>query len=80
MTGLTYGELDRVLKTLGFSAHAAPRGGKAYTHGSGALVTVPTFPEDDPVLPRHLDAARFVLDLYGIPLPTELAPPTQRSA
>jgi hypothetical protein len=73
MTRLTYGRLDEVLRSLGFSARviADPRA-KLYEHReTGALVALPIIPDGENVLPRHLVAVRAVLDAYGIQEPRQ---------
>lgn len=79
MIQLTYGRLDQLLRSLGFSVRLSPRGGKGYVHETGALVAVPAFPDDKLVMPHHLLATQVALDGFGIPVPAELAPPTQRA-
>jgi hypothetical protein len=68
-TEVTYGQLDRVLKSLGFSCRllADDPPAKLYEHkASGAYLTVPPFPDGDNVLDYHLAAARITLDNFGI--------------
>jgi hypothetical protein len=79
MTEMTYGRLDQILKSLGFSSRPLSTGGKAYLHPSEALLTFPPMPEGDEVIPIHRLAVRAVLDGFGIPLPAELAGPTQQA-
>lgn len=68
-TKLTYGRLDRVLCSLGFSSrlvHGKPPA-RHYEHkGTGAFITVPPFPEGDRVLEHHLVTVRVTLDGFGI--------------
>ena len=81
-TNVTYGQLDRVLKSLGFSRRLLTKEPPAYRYvhkPSGALITVPPFPESDRVLDYHLVATRFILDNYGIADPTEFAAKLQRA-
>jgi hypothetical protein len=68
-TEVTYGQLDKVLRSLGFSCRVLNKepATRLYEHKeSGALITVPPFPESHFVLDRHLIAARTTLDLFGI--------------
>jgi hypothetical protein len=67
-TAVTYGQLDRVLRSLGFSYRVLKKDPptRVYEHESGALITIPPFSETDSVLDRHLVAARTTLDLFGI--------------
>jgi hypothetical protein len=69
-TDVTYGQLDKVLRSLGFSCRLVkkePRT-RVYTHKeSGALIMMPPpFPMTDHVLDYHLVGARTTLDLFGI--------------
>jgi hypothetical protein len=68
MTEVTYGRLNRVLCSLGFSARideAKPRA-RVYEHPSGAILMLPVFPDEQMVYPHHLTAAQVTLDNYGI--------------
>jgi hypothetical protein len=72
-TDVTYGQLDEVLRSLGFSCR--PVNGeppaRLYEHKeSGASFMLPPFPETDKVLEYHLLGARTMLDLFGISDPT----------
>ena len=71
-TKVTYGQLDRVLRSLGFSCRPSkkPPPGRVYEHKNGAIVILPTFPDDDPVYEHHLLTARVTLDNFGIADPT----------
>jgi hypothetical protein len=74
MSEVTYERLDQVLRGLGFSIRPAeqPVPSRWYEHErSGALIALPALPETDPVLPRHLLAARSILDAYGIANPRD---------
>jgi hypothetical protein len=71
-TEFTYGQLDRVLRALGFSCRLLQEEPPArhYEHKeSGASFMVPPFPENDFVLDYHLVGARTTLDLFGIAVP-----------
>jgi hypothetical protein len=68
-TKVTYGQLDRVLRSLGFSCRlaAGEPPTRIYEHKpTGASFLVPPFPEKDFVLDYHLAGARTTLDLFGI--------------
>jgi hypothetical protein len=67
-TDVTYGQLDRVLRSLGFSCRLSKTKppARVYEHESGALLTTPPFPMDNFVLENHLVGARTTLDLFGI--------------
>jgi hypothetical protein len=71
-TDVTYGQLDRVLKSLGFSYRLLTDDppAKLYEHtASGAFVTFPPFPDDDYVWDHHLAFAKLTLDNFGIASP-----------
>jgi hypothetical protein len=75
-TEVTYGQLDKVLRSLGFSCrparHEPP--GRIYEHkGAGAVIMLPAFPESDKVLEHHLVAVRTELDNFGLADPTAFA-------
>ena len=75
-TDVTYGQLDRVLRSLGFSSRLAPGHPPArhYQHKeTGAFITVPPFAESDPVLKHHLVTVRVTLDGFGIADPAAFA-------
>jgi hypothetical protein len=44
-TAVTYGQLDKVLRSLGFSAHATKHAppGRIYKHTTGAVIMLPEF-------------------------------------
>ena len=68
-TDVTYGQLDKVLRSLGFSCRLVKKDppARVYEHKeSGALVVIPPFPMTDLVYGHHLIAARTTLDLFGI--------------
>jgi hypothetical protein len=68
-TDVTYGQLDKVLRSLGFSCRVVRDDPPArmYEHGaSGASFIIPAFPMTDFVLEHHLIGARTTLDLFGI--------------
>ena len=67
-TDVTYGQLDRVLRSLGFSLRLSKKDppSRVYEHESGALFTMPPFPMTDSAYLHHLVAARSILDQFGI--------------
>ena len=71
-TDVTYGQLDKALRSLGFTRRTTEADPPAhvYDHETGASIMVPPFPEDDHVLEWHLVTARVMLDEYGIADPT----------
>jgi hypothetical protein len=82
-TKVTYGQLDKVLRSLGFSCRlytVDPPPTLVYEHkGSGALIMLPPFPSEDNVLDYHLVAVRATLDNFGIADPTVFAAKLQRA-
>jgi hypothetical protein len=68
-TEVTYGQLDKVLRSLGF-AHRLTQGQpqvRLYEHKeTGCSITVPPNAEDEHVLEWHLVTARVMLDQFGI--------------
>jgi hypothetical protein len=71
-TEVTYSQLDKALRSLGFSCRLGQQDPptRVYEHASGALIFVPNFPAEDRVLEHHLVTARVMLDEYGIADPT----------
>ena len=72
-TDVTYGQLDKVLRSLGFSKRLIENRaiGVQYTHKeTGAVVTLPLFPDDDYVLDYHLAGVRTMLDGFGVADPS----------
>ena len=72
-TEVTYGQLDRVLRSLGFTCQEeqGDRPALRYEHkGSGALISLPPLPKTELVRDYHLVGARTTLDLFGIAEPT----------
>ncbi len=71
-TDVTYGQLNKVLRSLGFSCRLVEKDPptRVYEHkATGALFTTPPFPDDDFVLEHHLFTARMMLDYNGIANP-----------
>jgi hypothetical protein len=72
-TNVTYGQLDKVLRSFGFSCRPGANDppGRIYEHKSaGAIIMLPALPEDDKVYEHHRAAARSELDTFGIADPT----------
>ena len=81
-TNVTYGQLDRALRALGFSFRLTTRKPPArlYEHEeTGALIALAFFPDSDKVLDYHLVAVRATLDNYGIADPTAFAAELQKA-
>jgi hypothetical protein len=81
-TELTYGQLDKVLRSLGFSSRLT-RGeppARHYEHKeTGAFITVPPFPDNEPMLEHHLVTVQMTLDGFGIADPTAFAAQIQKA-
>lgn len=72
-TKFTYGQLDKVLRGLGFSCRLDKKEppARVYEHKeTGALIALPAFPKRNKVLGYHLVAVRTTLDLNGIAEPS----------
>jgi predicted RNA binding protein YcfA (HicA-like mRNA interferase family) len=64
---MTYAELERVLKRLGFAVEVAEGKSRTYRHAAtGALIPLPDRPRETGVLPQHLAAVEGVLEAYGL--------------
>jgi hypothetical protein len=77
-----YGQLDKVLRSLGFSCRASKNAppGRAYEHNkAGALILLPSFAESDKVFEHHLVSVRAELDNFGIADPTTFAAKLQKA-
>lgn len=71
--GVTYGQLDQVLRSLGFTCREVKGEPPAFRYEhkeTGALISLPPFPKTDSVLDHHLVGTRTTLDLFGIADPT----------
>jgi hypothetical protein len=82
-TDITYGQLDRALRSLGFSCRLkeGDPAARAYEHKeTGAYFSTPPFPETDFVLDYHLVGARTIVDLFGIADPKVFDAQLQKAA
>ncbi len=80
-TELTYGQLDRALRSLGFSSRLVQGKPPArhYEHkATGAFITLPPFAENEHVLEHHLVTVQVTLDGFGIADPTSFATQIQK--
>lgn len=76
LTEITYGQLDRALKALGFTRRYVAKDPPAvrYEHPrSGALISMPPFEDDEKVIDYHLSGARATLEVFGIADPFAFA-------
>jgi hypothetical protein len=81
-TDVTYGQLDKVLRALGFTVHPGRNDppGRVYKHeDTGAIIMLPAYPKNDRVYEHHLAAARSELDNFGIADPTAFAAKLQKA-
>lgn len=72
-TDVTFGQLDEVLRSLGFTRHPGKNDppGWVYEHKrAGAVIMLPGFSESDRIYEHHLMAARSELETFGITDPT----------
>jgi hypothetical protein len=68
-TDVTYGQLDKVLRALGFTCRPGNNDppGRIYEHlAAGAIVRLPAFRENEKVYEHHLQAARSEVETFGI--------------
>lgn len=66
---VTYGQLDRVLRSLGFSCRPSRKEppGRIYQHPEvGATIALPAYPDADKVFEYHLVTVRGELENFGI--------------
>jgi hypothetical protein len=66
---VTYGQLDKVLRSLGFSCRPTKNDplGRIYEHKkTGAVVMLPEFAEGDFVYKHHLVTVRTELNNFGL--------------
>jgi hypothetical protein len=78
----TYGQLDKVLRSLGFSCQPSEKNppGRIYQHKkTGALVKLPTFPDSDRVFEYHMETVKGELDNFGIADPMTFAAKLQKA-
>ncbi len=81
MIEVTYGQLDEVLRSLGFSVRLLEEKGRVYEHGqTGALIAFPNRRLTSSVLPRHLSATQATLDVFGIATPLEFTTSLQKAS
>jgi alpha-beta hydrolase superfamily lysophospholipase len=81
-TEVTYGQLDKVLRSFGFSCRPTRSDppGRIYEHQkTGAVVLLPAFSDSDRVFEHHLIAAQTELDNFGIADPSVFAARVQKT-
>jgi hypothetical protein len=83
MSDVTYGQLDKVLRALGFSCRTITlqTDARVYEHQeTGAVIILPAVSERKKALPHHLAAVQGTLTEYGIADPLELAGELQEAS
>lgn len=81
-TDITYRQLDKVLRSLGFSYRPAKHDppGHIYEHKeSGATIMLPALAESDTLLEYQLAAVRTELDNFGLADPSVFAAKLQKA-
>lgn len=83
MTEVTYGQLDKVLRTMGFSKRVVTSAPKArvYKHEDlGALISLAYLPDEETVLPHHLATIEGTLKAFGIANTLDFAAEVQKAS
>jgi hypothetical protein len=81
MSKVTYGRLDRVLRSLGFAVQIVEDAARLYKNEpTGAVIALPPLPEDKEVFPHHLLAVRSILQAYGLADPTDFDKKLQKAS
>ena len=71
---LTYGQLDKALRSHGFVAHTLEGKARIYKHeATGAKIILPDAPLAETVLPHHLIVVRTVFKEFNLAEPAALA-------
>ncbi len=81
-TDVTYGQLDKALRSLGFSCRPTKKQppGRIYEHKkTEAVVMLPEFPETGRVFQHHLVAVQTELDNFGLADPSMFAAKLQKA-
>jgi hypothetical protein len=79
---ITYGQLDQVLRSLGFTCRPGIRQppGRIYEHeATGAVIKLPAVADCDQVYEYHLLTARKELEHFGIADPSTFAAKLQKA-
>lgn len=79
---VTYGQLDKVLRSLGFTCRPGRNNppGRIYEHPkAGALIMLPAVADGERVFEHHLVAVRGELNNFGIADPTVLDAKLQKA-
>ena len=83
MNEITYGALDKVLRSLGFTCRLLREEPAArwYEHAeTGATIALPLLPEENQVYAHHLAVVQGTLKMYGIADPLDFAAELQNAS
>lgn len=80
MPTVTYGRLEEVLRSLGFTLRGILDKNKVFAHPSGSLVIYPEFSLTEEVYPIHLLRARMAVENFGIADAADFAAMLQQPA
>jgi hypothetical protein len=81
-SAVTYGQLDKVLRSLGFSCRPSKNDppGRVYEHQkTRATIMLPAFPDAEKVFEYHLITVRVELENFGIADPTAFEAKLQKA-
>jgi hypothetical protein len=81
-TDVTYGQLDKVLRSLGFSCRELNKKPpvRLYEHKeTGAEISMPPFPMEERVYEHHLVTAKVMLDEFGVADPKTFVAQLQKA-
>jgi hypothetical protein len=81
-TDVTYGQLDSVLRSFGFTVRPGANDppGHVYEHkNAGAIIMLPRFSETERVYEHHLAAAQSELESFAIADPKTFAAKLQKA-
>ena len=78
---VTYGQLDKVLRSLGFSCRSVKEDppGHIFEHKTGAVIMLPALTDSDKVFDYHLVAVRTELENFGLADSTVFAAKLQKA-
>jgi hypothetical protein len=82
MAEVTYGDLDKILRGLGFSCRKATLQTEAFVYEhqeTGAVIILPAVSKRKRAMPHHLAAVQGTMKEYGIADPLDLAGELQKA-
>jgi hypothetical protein len=86
MSEAPYGQVDRVLRGLGFTVRIDKGNehrpdARVYRHDqSGAVILLPVFQDEAAVLPHHMLTVRWTLDQFGVASPPTFEEQLQKAS